>query len=130
MLSVRQHQAVVGLRTPLRQPISFEIEVSHKQSSCPDVAKRLQQVERREITLDQITQKLTQASILRMRLQAQRYAAAKSVTIKVSKVRVTRNSLDRAQIFNSVMMDRKQRAAMAAHQKEVRTRQSKAMKHN
>jgi hypothetical protein len=64
------------------------------------VAKRLQEVERREITLDQITKKLTQASILRMRLQAERYAKAKNVTIKVSKVRVNRNSQDQVQTLN------------------------------
>jgi hypothetical protein len=67
------------------------------------VAKRLQEVERREITLDQITKKLTQASILRMRLQAERYAKAKNVTIKVSKVRVNRNSQDQVQTLNSVV---------------------------
>lgn len=67
------------------------------------MAKRLQEVERREITLDQITKKLTQASILRMRLQAERYAKAKNVTIKVSKVRVNRNSQDQVQTLNSVV---------------------------
>ena len=81
------------------------------------MAKRLQEVERREITLDQITKKLTQASILRMRLQAERYAKAKNVTIKVSKVRVNRNSQDQVQTLNSVVShDRKQTAARIIRQ--------------
>jgi hypothetical protein len=81
------------------------------------VAKRLQEVERREITLDQITKKLTQASILRMRLQAERYAKAKNVTIKVSKVRVNRKSQDQVQTLNSVVLhDRKQTAARIIRQ--------------
>jgi hypothetical protein len=52
LLSVRQHEAVTRHRAACRQPISFEIEVRHKSASCPDVAKRLLEVERREITLD------------------------------------------------------------------------------
>lgn len=42
-----------------------------------------------------------------MQKQAERFAKAKSVTSKVSKVRVTRTSADHAFVLSSVNFDRK-----------------------
>ena len=65
-----------------------------------------------------------------MRLQAERYAKAKNVTIKVKEVRVTQKSQNYIQVINSVLLDRKQRAAWVAHQKQVFKRKTKARTHN
>lgn len=61
-----------------------------------------------------------------MKKQAERFAKAKNVTIKVSKVRVNRNSVDQAQAFNSIKFDRKLDAAKASRQQQLAAKQSQA----
>lgn len=71
--------------------------------------------------MDQITQKLANASHLRMKQQAERYAKARNFTAKVAKVRMTRNLLRQAQTLNSVKIDRKHAAATSARHSQLKS---------
>jgi len=66
LLSVVQHHFILG-EHQIKPPVAFEIPLDQNSAPCPEVAKRLQESLPHEITMDQITHKLTKAAILRMR---------------------------------------------------------------
>ena len=59
LLSVRQHTLIHSERT-LKPAVSFEIPFKQSASSYPEVLKRLEQSQKPELTLDQISQKLAE----------------------------------------------------------------------
>lgn len=73
---------------------------------------------RPETSLEQISLKLAQASILRMQQTAERYAKAKSVTNRVKEVRVARKSDEQRQVLSSVVLIEKKMDAASSLARE------------
>ena len=61
--------------------------------------KRLEEGEKHILTLDEITEKLTRAQILRTKMHAEKYCRAKINSIQVSKVLTRKASIERANIM-------------------------------
>ena len=51
-----------------RAPVAFEIELDQRQVAEPAVKKRLEEREKHILTIDEITEKLTRAQILRTKM--------------------------------------------------------------
>lgn len=130
LLSVRQHQSILAEK-PAKPAVCFEIPFGEPSGDVPDIVKRLKQQMRPETSLEQIALKLANASILRMKQTAERYAKAKSVTNRVKEVRVARKSDEQRQVLSSVVLiEKKMDAASSLAKEQLQTKKQRAMMHN